>query len=194
MARQKTAIGLVAIALFAGASTAHGPVLSDRVNTDRRVDYTTALRILRELDAQGHAVTQYNLGVLYRNGLGVPQDYTEALKWFRKAADQGDASAQTYIGIMYHKGEGVTQDSSAAVKWFRKAAEQGQAIAQTRLGIMYRNGRGVTQDYVQAHMWYNLSAVKGSKIARKSRDKLATQMTPAQIAEAQRLAREWKPN
>ncbi len=51
----------------------------------------------------------------------------------------------------------------------------------------------MTQDYVQAHMWYSLAAAQGEKEASKGRDILAEKMTPAQIAEAQKLAREWKP-
>ena len=67
------------------------------------------------------------------------------------------------------------------------------AVAQFSLGVMYSKGRGVPQDYVQAHMWVNLAAAQGIEDARELRDILAELMTPAQIAEAQRLAREWKP-
>jgi len=79
------------------------------------------------------------------------------------------------------------------VRWYRKAADQGNALAQTNLGGMYLNGWGVPQDNVQAHMWYSLAAAQGENHARKNHDLLAEKMTPAQIAEAQRLAREWKP-
>jgi hypothetical protein len=58
---------------------------------------------------------------------------------------------------------------------------------------MYNNGQGVTQDYFQAHMWYNLAATQGENLPRKSRNRLAEKMTPKQIAEARRLAREWRP-
>jgi len=68
-----------------------------------------------------------------------------------------------------------------------------QSRSSSKLGWMYHNGFGVMQDYVQAHMWYSLTAARGEKGASKWRDLLAEQMTPAQIAEAQRLAREWKP-
>jgi uncharacterized protein len=57
---------------------------------------------------------------------------------------------------------------------------------------MYAKGQGVPQDYVSAHMWYSLAAAEGLTDAAKERDTVAAQMTPAQIAEAQRLAREWK--
>ena len=92
---------------------------------------------------------------------------------------------------MYSAGRGVPQDYSEAAKWFRKAANQGYATGQAKLGFMYFLGRGVLQDYVQAHMWLNLSAAHGDKNAPKDRDRVARRMTPAQIAEAQRLAREW---
>ncbi len=111
----------------------------------------------------------------------------------RMAADLGLASAQNNLGVIYGKGLRVTQDYMIAMVFFRLAADQGYAVAQNNLGIMYNKGLSVTQDYVQAHMWYNLAAAKGLKIARENRDLLAMQMTPAQIAEAQRLAREWKP-
>ena len=58
---------------------------------------------------------------------------------------------------------------------------------------MYANGQGVPQDYVQAHMWYNLAGASGDAEGAKNRDLIAQKMTPAQVAEAQRLAREWKP-
>ncbi len=62
---------------------------------------------------------------------------------------------------------------------------------------MYSMGRGVPQDYVQAHKWFNLAAATHTeKEARdravKARDRVAARMTPAQIAEAQKRAREWK--
>ncbi len=94
---------------------------------------------------------------------------------------------------MYNKGQGVTQDYAEAIKWFRKAADQGNASAQYNLSVMYHFGQGVTQDYVQAHMWYSLAAARGEKEASGWRDLLAEQMIPEQIAEAQRLARKWKP-
>ncbi len=130
---------------------------------------------------------------MYLIGRGVPQDYAEALKWYRKAAEQGDAKAQYDLGSMYGTGRGVTQDYAEAARWYRKAAEQGNAKAQYHLGSMYGTSRGVPQDYVQAYKWWNLAGAQGNKYAIKNRDHVAEKMTPAQIAEAQRLAREWKP-
>jgi TPR repeat protein len=104
------------------------------------------------------------------------------------------------LGAMYAEGQGVPHDYAEALKWYRKAADQGNARAQTILGAMYYFGQGVPQDYVQAHMWYNLAAARFPAseteirdMAVKGRDLVAAKMTPARIAEAQKLAREWKP-
>ncbi len=62
-------------------------------------DYATALQEFRPLAEQGNAYAQYNLGIMYEIGQGVPQDYAEAVKWYRLAAEQGDAYAQTILGL-----------------------------------------------------------------------------------------------
>jgi uncharacterized protein len=123
----------------------------------------------------------------------VPQDEAQGVKWVRKAADQDFTDAQFALGLLYDQGQGVTQDYAAAVNWYRKAADQGNAEGEALLGGMYYLGHGVPQDYVAAHMWSNLAAAGGDKKAAEFRDSVAKEMTPAQIAEAQKLAREWKP-
>jgi hypothetical protein len=130
---------------------------------------------------------------MYGEGRGVLQDYAAAAKWYRRAAEQGNAGAQYNLGVMYYQGRGVPQDDAAAAKWYRLAAEQDYASAQRNLGVMYYNGQGVPQDYIQAHIWFNLAASEGDDKSREVRDLVAKIMTPDQIAEAQRLAREWKP-
>jgi TPR repeat protein len=138
------------------------------------------------------------LAWMYHDGQGVPQDYAEAMKWVRKAADQGDDGAQTTLGYMYSFGQGMPQDYAEAAKLYRKAADQGNTQAQGFLGGAYFAGLGVPQDYVLAHMWLNLAVAKGDEDSFKSgllkfRNLVARRMTPIEIAEAQRLAREWKP-
>jgi uncharacterized protein len=155
-------------------------------------DYAEAVKWFRLAAQRGDANALYDLGLMYYSGKGVPQDYTEAVKWFRLAALLGRANAQHNLGFMYANGRGVPQDYVEAVKWFRLAAERGEPNAQYALGLMYESGHGVSQDYVLAHMWIDLSAAQGSKIAVTSRDRIERQMTPAQIAEALKLASEWK--
>jgi TPR repeat protein len=88
------------------------------------------IETMRKAAEAGDADAQYDLGLMYHDGEGVPEDYVEAVKWFRKAAEQGHAAAQFYLGIAYHGGVGVPKDDAEAVKWLRKAAEQGHARAQ----------------------------------------------------------------
>ena len=89
----------------------------------------------------------------------------------------------------------MPQDAAEAVRWYRLAADQGHASAQYNLGLMYGDGQGVPQDNVEAHMWFNLAASRSSGADRErsvgARDRVAELMTPADLSEAQRRAREW---
>jgi TPR repeat protein len=156
-------------------------------------DFAAAERLFRSLAEHGNAIAQYNLGVMYYKGDGVPQSYPHAVFWYRHAAWQGDASAQLSLGLMCYKGQGTLQNYTEALTWFRKAADQGSAEAQINLGAMYANGQGAPPDFIQAHMWLSLAAAKSETRAVKLRDIVAAKMTAAQIAEAQKLAREWMP-
>jgi uncharacterized protein len=163
------------------------------VDAYHRGDYATALREWQPLAEQGQALAQYNLGLLYANGQGVSKDDAQAQQWYEKAAAQGHADAQVNLGILYDYGRGVAQDYKKAVYWYRLSAKQGNELAQRQLGLMFERGDGVPQDYVQAYMWYTLGAANGAKRGAALRDALAKRMTPDQIAEAQQLAREWRP-
>ncbi len=158
-----------------------------------RGDYATALRLWRPYAARGDVEAQYNLGALYDQGLGVPQDDAQAVKWYRLAAAQGDADAQYRLGLKHHNGEGVPQDDAEAAKWYRLAAEQGQSDAQRNLAAFYFAGQGVPQDLVRAHLWFALAGAQGDTLSAGLRETVSRYMTPAQIAEAKRLARAWKP-
>jgi TPR repeat protein len=184
---------LIAVALILSAAPVSAGTWEDALVAYQRGDYAEAVRLWRPLAEQGDATAQDNIGVMYANGLGVTQDYAEAVKWHRMAAEQGYAGGQAKLGIMYAEGKGVPQDYVEAVKWYRMAAVQGDAGGQAKLGIMYAEGKGVPQDDVLAHMWFNLAAAQGHANAKKGRDLMAKRMTREQIAEAQRLAREWKP-
>lgn len=152
-------------------------------------DYSEAAKWYRLAGEKGNKYAQLGLAFIYDQGKGAPQDYVMAAKWYRRAAEQEIADAQRRLGSMYMQGHGVLQDYTKAANWLRRAAEQGDSKAQGLLGSMYEDGQGVPQDYVEAHKWYNLAAAAGLKIAGEMRNSIARKMTPAQIAEAQRLAR-----
>jgi TPR repeat protein len=94
----------------------------------------------------GDVKAEYDLGLSYDRGQGVPQDHAQATAWFLKAADQGFAHAQSFIGAHYHAGLGVPQDDRLAAAWFLKAANQGLADAQYDLAVLYSGGKGVPRD------------------------------------------------
>ena len=139
----------------------------------------------------GDAKAQYTLGLLYENGIGMPQNSVQAVVWYRRAAEQENAAAQHSLGVLYAEGQGMLQDHAEAVTWFHRAAENGNVEGQYMLGLLYALGQGVPQDDTLAHMWFNLASASGYKKAFETRDKVAEKMTPSQIAAAQQLAQEW---
>jgi len=119
-------------------------------------------------------------------------DYRTAVKEFQLSAERGDVKARYSLGVMYQLGLGVPQDDQETVRWYQLAAEQGDASAQHNLGMMYFEGKGVPKNDVQAYLWMSLAAGQGTEPARKNLAVIEEEMTPAQLAEAQQLAQEWK--
>ena len=156
-------------------------------------NYAEAVKWFRKSAEQGDANGQHNLGCCFARGDGVPQNWVEAVKWFRKAAVQGHDGAQNNLGSCYSKGNGAAIDLREAARWYRKAAEQGEPIGQHNLGACYAEGEGVPRDYVEAYKWISLSEAQGYERARTEFPKLMRRMTQNQIAEAQQLARAFKP-
>ncbi len=187
--------------LFASSlvAPASGGQFDDGVAAYERGDYATAFRLMKPLAEAGYAMAQHNLDVMYDFGRGVPQSDAEALTWYRKAAETGLPEAQHNLGLMYFRGQGVPPDFAEAARWYREAAEQGMADSQMNLALMYYHGQGVPRDYVLAHMWLDLAASQYPASAREKmadaihyRELVDSLMTPAQVAEAKRLAKEWK--
>lgn len=162
-------------------------------------DATRAAQWLEKAAAQGHPGAQYQTGDNYDKGIGVAQDYRQALTWFEKAAAQNETRAQSAVGYMYDIGQGVAADPKRAQDWYEKAAAGGDAFAQYNLGSMYGTGRGIERNDMKAYMWFsiaedNVTSAGGktaTSTAAQSKKLVEGQLTPEQIAEAQRLAREW---
>jgi len=157
-------------------------------------DYATALKEWKPLAEQGYAFAQYNLGILYEYGNGVPKDYAEAVKWYRLSAEQGYAISQYSLGLMHSNGYGVLKDKAEAVKWWRLSAEQGYVYAQGILGIMYELGEDVLKDNITAHMWYNIASGNGHKSAGDWRDGRAGFMSASDIKKATDMANKCMEN
>jgi TPR repeat protein len=176
-----------------GALARAGPLQDAQAAYDRG-KYAVALDLWQPLAEQGDPDAQAALGNLYLGGYGVARDEAAAMAWFRKAADQGHENGQFSLASLYYG----RKEYSPAASWYRRAAEQGNALAQIRLARMYTEGPGLTRDDVQAFKWFAVAAMRGSDSyartnAVKGRDAVAMKMTPPQVAEAERLVREWKP-
>jgi TPR repeat protein len=113
----------------------------------------------------GDATSMRNVGVSYRDGLGIAQDYAQAREWFEKAAAEGATVAMTDLGGLYDNGHGVAQDYVKAREWYEKAAAEDDATAMRNLGLLYNNGQGVAQDYAKAREWFEKSAAKDNASA-----------------------------
>ncbi len=154
-------------------------------------DLMTKIDESRAMAAQGSAEEQYNLGVRYEQRM--PQDPREAVLWYRLAATQRHVESFYRLCVLSDNGRGVPQNYHDALRWCHLAADQGHARAMFIIGAYYDKARVAPRDVVQAHRWYNLAAANGYEEGATWRDRLALDMTPAQIAEAQLLARNWKP-
>ena len=152
-----------------------------------------AAKWYRKAADQGHVEAAYIASVLYTEGRGVDTDAAVAAAYALKAAQGGNAAAQIAYAMACSSGRGVKQDVKEGAKWMRLAADQGNAAAQAQLGLLYLEGRGVPQDYLQAHLWSNLAASEGDAEAAKTRERAAAIMSREQVAQAQELARNWRP-
>ena len=147
---------------------------------------------------QGSAEAQYKLGALYVLGEGGPQDDTEAAQWFRKAAEQGYVDAQIALALMYAAGLGVPPDITEAAKWYREAADQGDVEAQAALAALYYHGRGVPQSKLFAYQWATISTSnpllppEDRSTVQEVLDTLTAELAPTEIAEAEKLAKQWE--
>ena len=155
-----------------------------------RGDYESAAKVFRSLAEQNDPSGQYALAIMYDMGEGVPQNSEEALKYYRLAAEQGHADAQNNLGVMYDQGEGVSVNYKEAMKWYLLAAEQGNQDAPNNIGVMHMIGLGVPRDFFKAHKWFSIAGVKDFE-ARSNKKFIERRLTPEQIAESERLAREW---
>ena len=120
-----------------------------------------------------------------------------ALSDLHTQAEQGNAEAQFMVASLYADGTVLEQDLVEAAEWYRRSAEQGFAQSFIPLAQAYLAGEGVPQDFVSAHLWFNIAAARltsgDRQVAIDAREEVQRRMSPPQIAEAQGLARSWRP-
>ncbi|MCB1379681.1 MAG: SEL1-like repeat protein [Alphaproteobacteria bacterium] len=191
--------GLVCAFIAFGSSWALAGPNERAIAAFRSGDYETAYTLLEPASRRRDAEAQYYLGRMLVEGLGMEREPAEGIRYWRQSAQAGFALSQVALGDVFSDGKFANQNYGEALKWRQQAADQGQPAAQYALAGMYFGGQGVPQDYVKAHAWANVSAARANQDnetelagnAMALRDKVAELMSPAQVADAQGLARNW---
>ena len=155
-------------------------------------DLPLAFEKFREAATAGHADSQFNLALMYEQGIGVGKDEKEAVVWYGKSAAQGNAAAQFNLGVMYENGRGTKVDFANANQWYRRASVQGDALAIGNLGMLYFRGDGVKENKVAGVALLLLSASRDQSPENHAKQNLAAArgLTAEMIAAAQTLSSE----
>lgn len=141
-----------------------------------KVDYVRAAKWLEEAAFRDVANAQYNLGVLYHQGLGVSKDIPHAMALYRVAASEGHPEAMYNLAIAYAEGIGTGYNAQIAAVYFQKSAAGGVVDAAYNLGLLHENGLLGESQPDEAVFWYTLAAQGGNKDAQKSLDALKKQL------------------
>ena len=157
-------------------------------------DDKEALKWLRKAAEQGHVKAQFYFGEIYDSNASVLKlifkNNMTAAKWYRKAAEQGHALAQLYSGHMYYDGRGIPQDYMKAARWYSGQQSKEIPLLNSVWGSCMTRVRECRRIMFRL---INGSIYPPHGIGVRNRDITEKKMTPPQVAEAQRLAREWKP-
>lgn len=141
---------------------------------------------------EGHADSQFNVALMYEQGIGVGKDEKEAVVWYGESAAQGNAAAQFNLGVLYENGRGTKIDYAKANEWYRRASVQGDALAIGNLGMLYIRGQGVKENKIAGVTLLLVSATEDPSPENHARRNLTAThgLTTQMIAEAQALSEE----
>lgn len=131
-----------------------------------RGEFHAAIEQFRPLVEEGYAPAQYQMGVVYQHGYGVPKDGMKALELYELAANQNYSDAQFELALIYSEGKLVKKDLKKAYHLTHAAAKKGLASAQFNLAVMFENGTGVDQDDFKASRWYQSAADQNHALAQ----------------------------
>jgi len=149
-----------------------------------------AVKEFRAAAEKGESDCQYNLALMYEQGIGVAKDEKEAVVWYRKSAEQGNSNAQFNLGVLHENGRGTAVDFAQANQWYRKAASQGDAFAIGNLGMLYLRGDGVKVDKVAGMALLLQSAIMDSSPENHAKQNISMTrgLTSEMVAAAQALS------
>jgi TPR repeat protein len=188
MGRATLSVVVLAALISANAESLAGLAGDFRDHVDLERTQTSA--------AAGDANAIGSLAERYWRGDGVNRDRSKAVVLYRKAAELGNGRAMLQLGFLHENGGELPKSDEQAVAWFRRAVDSGNESAMFHLGVMYWAGRGAPQDLVEAYKWLDLASTyaSGASVAQNAsaRDSLARVLSPQQIDEARKRARDWQ--
>ena len=161
------------------------------ISAAKQGDYSAAFEEWSISAKNGHPKAQYNLGVLFENGLGTELDLVQAAKWYIVAAERNHAPAQYNLAVLYYKGAGVPHSKTSAMKWYLKAALQLDELAMYAIGQMHVSGDGTPQNLVEGYKWLYLSIKMGHPNAAEALEAISSLMKTTETEMATRLAEKW---
>jgi TPR repeat protein len=136
-------------------------------------DLPLAYKEFRTSAEDGDADSQFNVALMYEQGIGVAKDQRKAVVWYRKSALQGNSAAQFNLGVLYENGRGTKVDFAKANVWYRKASVQGDALAIGNLGMLYVRGQGVKENKVAGLALLLVSATRDSSPANQAKKNIS---------------------
>jgi TPR repeat protein len=136
-------------------------------------------------------LSDYEKGLAYSEGNGVPQNDGSAFILFQSAAQENFAPAQYQLGNAYMGGYGTEKNPDTAIAWYEKSARQGYALAQRTLASIYMNGgNGVKQNKPLALAWYSILSGEGNVLDIHRRDLLKGELSGPEVQESEKLKQE----
>jgi TPR repeat protein len=161
-----------------------------------KADYQKAAQWFEEAAHNGVNNAQYNLGVLYHQGLGVKKDLTKAMELYRVAAHANHPEAQYNLGIAYTEGEGAQKNPQIAAYYFTLAAAGGIVEAAYNLGLIHEKGLLGEVQPNEALFWYSLASDRGNTQAKEALQALKSELKMSSSEATQIVARmkEQRPN
>lgn len=153
--------------------------------------YQEAFEILERLAQAGDSKAQYDIALMYLQGIGTQQNPQQGGYWMMQSAESGNVTAMVEIGGRYEHGVNTDQNLMAAFSWYRRAANAGDRIGRYRLALLYETGKGVPQDYIRAYAWYDLADDTAGRLAK---NRLEQVLSAAERDKAKQLAKELAKN
>jgi TPR repeat protein len=136
--------------------------------------FTEALTILERLADAGEARAQYEVALMYLQGIGTKVDPLRGGQWMLAAANNGNVTAMVEIGGRFENGVNAEKNLILAFTWYRRAALAGDGIGCYKLAMLYEVGSGVPQDLPRAYAWYRMAGSTAGKIAAQRVNQIMT--------------------